>query len=47
MRWKFAALIAVACAALPLAGLGKTAASAPGLTILYTVDERGEISPCG
>ncbi len=47
MRWTLAALLAIAGVALPLTGLGKPAAAAAGLTILYTVDERGEISPCG
>lgn len=47
MRWTLATLLAICGVALPLTGLGNPAAPATGLTILYTVDERGEISPCG
>ncbi len=47
MRWTFAALLAAAALTAPPGGLAKPPAAAPGLTILYTADERGEISPCG
>ncbi|MBE0617046.1 MAG: hypothetical protein IH608_03855 [Proteobacteria bacterium] len=47
MRWICAALVALYAVALPLKGLGKPGAPTAGLTILYSVDERGEISPCG
>jgi hypothetical protein len=47
MRWTFAALLAVTGFAVPLGGVAKAPPAARGLTILYTADERGEISPCG
>ena len=47
MRYAQTVLALAAACALNIAAPRGEAATAPGFTLLYTADERGEITPCG
>ncbi|MEW6486307.1 MAG: hypothetical protein AB1578_00130 [Thermodesulfobacteriota bacterium] len=48
MPWILAALLAAAAAALlPHAGWAASPEGGPAAVLVYSADERGEISPCG